>query len=160
MYRAGEDARMFRRILSIVGLGGERADPEAFARQALEIFQRQASGTKFEIAGPLEFTVTMADGTTQTVHLDNLFQVCAANPKRKAEEIARFARIFLNGPATEAILPKNVVPLVRDRALVDDLEQSMAKRAEPGKPKPELVFEPLGADLVIIYVCDNPETIQ
>ena len=144
----------------MVGLGGATTDPEVFTREALEIFQRQAAATKIEVAGPLEFTVTMPDATTQTVHLDNLFQTCLANPKRKEEEIARFARIFLNGPAAETILPKNIVPLVRDQALVSELEQGMAKRVEPGKPKPELVFEPLGADLVIIYVCDNPETIQ
>ena len=133
---------MFRRILSMVGLGGATADPEAFTREALEIFQKQAGAAKIEIAAPLEFTVTMADSTTQTVHLDNLFQTCLTNPKRKEEEIARFARIFLNGPAAETILPKNVVPLVRDQSLVAELEQSLAKRAEPGKPKAELMFEP------------------
>jgi hypothetical protein len=151
---------MFRRILSMVGLGSETTDPEVFTREALEIFQRQSGAVKIERAGPLEFTVTMPDSTTQTVHLDNLFQTCLANPKRKEEEIARFARIFLNGPAAETILPKNVVPLVRDRALVAELEESIGKRTEPGKPKPELMFEPLGADLVIMYVADNPETIQ
>jgi hypothetical protein len=158
---SGEDAGMFRRILSMVGLGRSvTTDPEIFTRESLKIFQQLAGASKVEVTGSLEFTVTMPDTTTQTVHLDNLFQVCLANPKRKEEEIARFARIFLNGPAAATILPKNIVPLVRDRALVGEMEQSMAKRAEPGKPNPELVFEPLGADLVIIYVCDNPETIQ
>jgi hypothetical protein len=151
---------MFRRLLSALGIGAQTWDPDTFTRDALAIFQQQAGDRKVEIAGRLEFTVTMPDASTQTVHLDNLYQSCAANPKRKEEEIARFARIFLAGPAAETILPKNVVPLVRDRALVKELEESLARRAEPDKPKPELLFEPLGADLVIIYVCDNPETIQ
>jgi uncharacterized protein YtpQ (UPF0354 family) len=151
---------MFRRMLSALGIGAQSWDPDTFTRDALAIFQEQAGEGKIEIAGPLEFTLTAADGSTQTVHLDNLYQTCAANPKRKDEEIARFARIFLNGPAAETVLPKNVVPLVRDRALVKELEESLGRRAKADSPKPELLFEPLGADLVIIYVCDNPETIQ
>src|SRR5256885_1024084 len=108
---------MFRRMLASLGIGAQMPDPEGFTREALAIFQEQAGDCKVEIAGLLEFTVTMPDASTQTVHLDNLFQTCTANRKRKNDEIARFARIFLNGPAAETILPKNVVPLVRDQAL-------------------------------------------
>lgn len=151
---------MFRRILSMVGLGAGPVDPEAFTREALEIFRREGATCKIEIAGPLEFTVTMPDASTQTVHLNNLLHACLANPKRKQEEIARFARIFLNGPTADAILPRNIVPIVRDRSLVSDFEERLARNAEPGKPKPELMFEPLGADLVVVYVYDNPETVQ
>jgi uncharacterized protein YtpQ (UPF0354 family) len=150
---------MFRRLLHAVGFGPTGPpDPEAFTREVLAIFQQEARGQKVEMAGPLELTVAAPDGSTHTVHLDNLIQTCAANPKHQADEIARFAEVLTNLSTDDPTLPKDVVPVVRDRTFATEMEQSMRERAKPDGPKPELFFEPLGADLIVLYVKDDPQT--
>jgi hypothetical protein len=151
---------MLRRILSMIGLGGPQAlDPEAFTSLASEVFQKQAPKYKIEIVAPLQFTITPPDGAAQTVFLDNLYRACCANPSGRNREIARFAQVMLQGVTAEVVLPKNVLPLVRDESMIGEMEAHLTNKSQPDK-KPKLAAERLGADLVIIYVCDNPQTIQ
>lgn len=150
---------MLRRIFSALGFGAPDAlDPDAFTRLALSIFQKHAPNHKIEIVAPLQFSITPPEGGSQTVFLDNLYMVCQSKPRAQEAEISRFAKLMVEGIVAEVILPKNIVPLVRDASAVGDMEEHLTP--ETGKPKPKLAMEPLGADLVIIYVADNPQTIQ
>jgi hypothetical protein len=150
---------MFRRFLTALGLGARALDPDAFTKLAHGIFEKQAPDHKIEIVAPLQFSITPPDGSSQTVFLDNLYVVCQAQPHKRDAEISRFAKLMVDGPAVEVVLPKSIVPLIRDGAMVGEMEEHLSSK-EPGAAKPKLACEPLGADLVIIYVADNPQTIQ
>src|SRR6185436_11578845 len=71
-----------------------------------------------------------------------------------------FVKVMLKGSTTEAVLPKNIIPLVRNANWIAEYQNLFRGKIEPGKPQPSLCTESLGADLSIVYVCDNPETVQ
>src|SRR4051794_13303020 len=113
---------MFRRILSSLGLGAQTLDQDEFTRLAHDIFKEHAPHHKIEITAPLQFAVTPPDGGSQTVFLDNLYKNCSLNPARRRADISRFAKVMLKGSTVEAILPKNIIPLVRNADWIEEYQ--------------------------------------
>jgi uncharacterized protein YtpQ (UPF0354 family) len=92
-----------------------------------------------------QFKMT-AHGETSTVNLTNIFGYVQAEPGDSAPEVERFIRSITydhNKPVEEG----DIVAVVRTQ----DYAREMA---------PEFLREPLGADLVIVYMADEPDAMK
>lgn len=120
-------------------------------REAVMAAARAAPGVTKVVADPdnaAQFTATIGQDTV-TSDVTNLFGYLSANPDENADEaIARFVRSMSEG-LSKAISDDIIVPVVRTRDYVED-----AARREQ-----ELLHEPIGADLVIVYMADRPDSV-
>jgi uncharacterized protein YtpQ (UPF0354 family) len=75
--------------------------------------------------------------------------------------MAEFARQFLKAEThTEVVLPKNVIPVIKDRAFLEEIRGMFARDPKMLAKAGEVAFEQLNSELFILYVADNPQTIQ
>jgi len=96
-------------------------------------------------ADPARFQLT-AHGEPSTVDLTRIFAFVQANPDGNAPEVERFIRSITydhHKPVDE----KDILAVIRT--------QDYARALEP-----EFLREPLGADLVVVYVADEPDAIK
>jgi len=96
-------------------------------------------------ADPARFRMT-AHGEAGTVDLTNIFASVQANPDDSASEVERFIRSITydhNKPVDES----DIVAVIRTQEYVRAME-------------PEFLREPLGADLVIVYMADEPDAMK
>ena len=104
------------------------------------------------------FIVKHADGTESRVFTGNAYRDYQSAPDTRDDIIARHVRnMFRSVPKTgEVKLSANmIVPVVRTNAYL----QEIGRHASEGK-KPELVFDRLTPDLVVIYMFDFPERLM
>ncbi len=97
-------------------------------------------------ANPAQFAMT-AHGERSTVDVTNVFGYLRANPEDNPSEIVdRFVRSITydhNKPVEEG----EIVAVIRTRDYVDSIG-------------PAVMQEPLGADLVILYMADEPDAMK
>lgn len=97
-------------------------------------------------ANPAQFTMK-SHGETSTVDVTNVFGYLRANPEDDPSEIIdRFVRSITydhNKPVEEG----DIVAVIRTRDYVDSMT-------------PAVLQDPLGADLVILYMADEPDAMK
>lgn len=120
-------------------------------REAVMAAARAAPGVTKVVADPdnaAQFTSTIGEETV-TSDVTNLFGYLSANPDENADEaIARFVRSMAES-LSRAISDDIIVPVIRIR----DYVQDAARRGQ------ELLHEPIGADLVVVYMADRPDSM-
>lgn len=153
-----------RRQLIVAGIIGSiaawfastRATARSFGnigelREAVMAAARAAPGVTKVVAdpdNPAQFISTIGEDTV-TSDVTNLFGYLSAYPDENADEaIARFVRSMAEG-LSKAISDDIIVPVVRTRDYVEDA----ARRGQ------ELLQEPIGADLVTVYMADRPDSM-
>ena len=110
-------------------------------------------GTRVDEHGPLELWVWAPDKVQ--VFLDNLTQGCDASPDQCSDLIDRFSRNIVR-PPTAALTTVAIMPALKDRAYVANIEQMFAAM----KPPQKLVVFPLVDELDIILVQDTPDAVK
>jgi len=96
-------------------------------------------------ADPARFQMTV-HADTGTVDLTNIFASIQANPEDSAREVERFIR-SITYDHSKPVDEGDILAIVRTQ----DYARTM---------KPEFLREPLGADLVVLYVADEPDAIK
>lgn len=103
-------------------------------------------GAETDSEDPAKFTFTI-DGGISSVDLTNFFGYITANPDEDADkEIARFIRSGIHAePGTD----DPIVAVIRSREYTDHCEANSL----------DVLYEPLTADLMIVYMVDRPDSM-
>lgn len=103
-------------------------------------------------------------GQTNTAFLNNAFTEYQNNPANKDAIIQRYISSVIEtayqSAHPKAIERESIVPIVKDRAWLQDIAKSIKKQVQGSKKMPELVTEDLNADLIILYASDSANNIR
>jgi len=113
-----------------------------------------------EIVQDLELHITAPSGNESTQFLNNVYISYESDPDAKDELIREFvaAAIATTEPRTKDVDKSRIVPVIKDRAWLDEIRQSLLTR--DSEEPPEQVWEDYNQDLVIVYVEDSAKTMR
>lgn len=116
-------------------------------RFAKELAEAVPSAT-VDINRELRLTVRLVDRNALDLDLTNIYGEYRGQPERFADLVAIFARAAKE-PVPPALQDQRVVPMIKNRAWLDEIAPIFRKRGfEP-------LYEPLSGNLVIAYVEDS-----
>lgn len=120
-------------------------------REAVMAAARAAPGVTKVVADPdnaVQFTTTI-DGEVVTSDVTNLFGYLSSYPDENPDEaIARFIRSMVES-RSKAITDDMIVPVIRSRDYLREADGTDRR----------LLHEPFGADLVVVYMADRPDSM-
>lgn len=132
---------------------------EAFTKEYASVLRAALPAHEITIIKPLEVLVKAQDGTTSRAFLDNAYNQYLADPDARQEIIERHvASIAEYSNAPGPLVAANIVPIIKDRAWLEETAATTAKLGE-GKVA-ERVFDELNDVLVIVYAEDTPRNIR
>ena len=143
--------------LSGLASAEELMSAKDFSNAYMEAVRKTDPSLTFRRTDDEGFIVKHADGTETRVYTGNAYRDYRAAPDTRDEIIARHVRnMFQVVPETGDIkLSANmIVPAVRTNAYLEEL----GRYASEGK-KPELVFDRLTPELIVVYMFDFPERL-
>lgn len=145
-------------LLVTVGLGAvARADtpsPSAFTAQFARALQAAMPSAKVSIVRDLQIDVKRPDGTSATVSLANNYKDFVPGPKWFDAVIKAYAAALTKPLPTKLaanVDHTRIVPVVKDRAWLAELQRRFKKQSASQQP----IFEELNDELVIIYAEDT-----
>lgn len=110
-----------------------------------------------QVAGELELAIGMTDEGGNRAFLHNAYQMYQGeSPKRRDDLIDRFVASFAEAAKGLERSPEAIIPVVKDRAWLAEIEASMRQMGGEGQDK---VYEHLNDDLVVVYAIDTPSNI-
>jgi uncharacterized protein YtpQ (UPF0354 family) len=97
--------------------------------------------------------LTLTNKRGLVVNLDRIWNACQARPAECAREAAHFvaASLKVAGRAGARATASSLIPVVRSKTYVDEL---------PPEVRARVLFEPLVADLIVMYVVDSSESLR
>ena len=118
----------------------------------------ELKGSTVRVTGRREVTIKSSDGNEVRAFLDNAWNEASAPGADRAEVCRRYLHAFVMaqaGQSTPAALPdtNSIVAVIRDKTFLDQFAGMGATKTN------SLVFEPLVADLNIIYASDREGAI-
>jgi uncharacterized protein YtpQ (UPF0354 family) len=120
--------------------------------------------TQIEVTGELELETGDGNNQQRKAFLDNAYSVYLSNPDARDEIIDGFVASHLdliNEGVSEQIDLKRVVPVVKDKAWVAGLAQSLAGHQKEGDSEiPVPIHEALNSELDVVYAEDSPHNIR
>jgi uncharacterized protein YtpQ (UPF0354 family) len=159
--------RIIQSVLVALGVcsGCSKSDilsPSQFTNEYADVLRKSMPGLKVEVVKDMELHVTTTDGSQSTAYLDNAYDTYKQDPKSKAEIINKFVAAGVETIARsgkpEEVDRKLIVPIIKDRLWIEETRQAMIARG--AKQIPEIVYEDLNSDLVILYAEDSPKNIR
>lgn len=137
--------------------------PSAFTSSYVEVLQSKAPKLRIAIKGPLELQVIDAESEELTVFLDNAYSEYKLNTAKHKEVLEKYVNASLatirNRKAD--VDPSKIVPIVKHRAFLNEVKQSLRERGFAADKFDELyVYEMYNNDLVILYAEDTPKNIR
>jgi uncharacterized protein YtpQ (UPF0354 family) len=132
-------------------------DLSRFAEEVAESLRNKIPGSVVEIVNRGELKLTKPNASPSSIYLDNLQTNCLQNWRNRK----RIIDDFLNGLLEldpEALLPKNIIPTIKDKNWIQEVKAYV----KPGdKPTDELfVSEIYNDELLIVYAVDSPKSIR
>lgn len=150
-------------VLVVAGLStAARADTPsqgAFTAQFARALQAAMPSAKVRIVRDLQIDVERADGIAATVSLANNYKDYVPDPKWFDAVIKAYAAALIKPLPTKLaanVDQKRIVPLVKDRAWLANLQRQFKKRSASQQP----VFEELNNELVVVYAEDTDNTTR
>jgi uncharacterized protein YtpQ (UPF0354 family) len=133
-----------------------RPNPKDFTAQVADLLKTH--GMPSEMVGKLELRLTLQGGKEPaSVLLKNIYVKCLNDWNNRESLIEEFVKGVLEAD-TDSLLPKNIIPLISNRASVEQMKTSVRK--QDGDPAQFFVVEEYNDDLLIIYAIDSPKTIR
>jgi uncharacterized protein YtpQ (UPF0354 family) len=137
--------------------------PEQFTKEYAASLQSVAPEVTFKIAGPLEVRAVGKTGGETTCFLANAYTDYKARPADKADVIKRYTGSFVealhSAGASDAIDTKRIVPVIKDKAYLQEVKDSLKARGADVS-KMNQVFEEYNSELVIVYAEDTPSSMR
>jgi len=141
--------------VAVLAHAADAPSERAFTDEYVAALRAAQPTFKAEIVKPLEVRVTMTDGATSTVYLDNALQAVQRDPSSKAAVIARYVGLVADMKGVDtAIEVKNIVPVIKDRGWVTETKAAHLARTQ-GVPF-NYVYDDFNDDLVVVYAEDKP----
>lgn len=131
--------------------------PAAFSEDMARRVRAAAPDAQVRVAGELELEIASGPDGGGRIYLENAYRMYRGlAPAEREEMIERFVRSFAD--ATRGFEPTReaIIPIVKDRAWLDEIEASV--RAQGGESQAK-VFEPLNDHLAVVYAIDTPHNI-
>lgn len=145
--------RLFRRPDD--GLLSKPQFTEAFAAE----LRAALPGHRIDISGALHVVVHGPNGKSQVAFLDNCYAEYRQDPKHRDELFARHrSGLLANAQLEDAIDPAQIVPIIKDRAWLEEVRVGLKARGAEGSP--DYIYDSLNEELVIVYAEDNPTAIR
>jgi uncharacterized protein YtpQ (UPF0354 family) len=109
------------------------------------------------VLGDLQLSVRRSDGVSTTIHLTNAHREYSTDPQSFYGIVRRFALALAERPPVPGKLdPKRIVPLVKDRAWLEQLAATFKKQDASQQP----VFEEFNKELVVVYAEDTEKSTR
>lgn len=132
-------------------------DPVAFTEEVARRVRAAVPEIDVKIVGDLELAIDMTDEGGNRAFLHNAYQMYQGeSPKRRDDLIDRFVASFAEAAKGLERSPEAIIPVVKDRAWLVEIEASMRQMGGEGQDK---VYEHLNDDLVVVYAIDTPSNI-
>jgi uncharacterized protein YtpQ (UPF0354 family) len=132
---------------------------EAFTKEYVSLLRAALPSHTIEIVKPLEVLVSDSGGARSRAFLDNAYSQYLADPDARQEVLERHvASIAESARDVAPLSPKNIVPIVKDRAWLEETRATTSAMSG-GKPA-ERVVDELNDVLVIVYAEDTPLNIR
>jgi uncharacterized protein YtpQ (UPF0354 family) len=132
-------------------------DPAAFAEEVARRVRAAVPEIDVKVVGELELAIDMTDEGGNRAFLHNAYQMYQGeSPKRRDDLIDRFVASFAEAAKGLERSPEAIIPVVKDRAWLVEIEASMRQMGGQGQDK---VYEHLNDDLVVVYAIDTPSNI-
>lgn len=134
--------------------------PAEFTREYVKNLQRTRNGVLVEVEQDLELSIAREGKSAVKNFLHNAYEVYKQDPSDKANVYERFARSTLESLDLQdkKLDPSRIIPIVKDRAWVEDTRQALA--AQGDGTAPEHIIEGLNSELVILYAEDTESNIR
>jgi uncharacterized protein YtpQ (UPF0354 family) len=128
---------------------------EAFAAELRGAFPNH----RIEISGDMHVVVRGPDGKQQVAFLDNCYAEYLQDPKLRDELFGRhMSSLRANAQLKDEIDPAQIVPIIKDRAWLEEVRIGMKVRGAEGPS--DYIYDALNNELVIVYAEDNPTAIR
>lgn len=132
-------------------------DPAAFTEEVARRVRAAVPEIDVKVVGELELAIDMTDEGGNRAFLHNAYQMYQGeSPKRRDDLIDRFVDSFAEAAKGLERSPEAIIPVVKDRAWLIEIEASMRQMGGEGQDK---VYEHLNDDLVVVYAIDTPSNI-
>lgn len=122
--------------------------PKAFTERFAEALGAAVPSATVAVKQELRLTIRLPDGNVHDVNLSNVYGEYRGQPERFSDLVEIFTRAAKE-PISPKLQPARIVPMIKDRAWVDDVAPIFRKRGD------EPLFESLNSELVIAYVEDS-----
>jgi uncharacterized protein YtpQ (UPF0354 family) len=151
-------------LIAFAGSAGpaaaETLTARAFTEAVAQAAQSSLPSTKVTVTGDLEFVLKYANGASATSNLTNAYADYKRDPRTLNRLInAQIAALMEAGGDANG-LPKIerslIVPVIRGRQWVEDMEQRGREKAPPLVP----LAEPLNSELFVVYAEDRPGVLR
>lgn len=131
--------------------------PAEFTEDVARRVRASVPDIDVQVAGELELAIGMTDEGGNRAFLHNAYQMYQGeSPKRRDDLIDRFVASFAEAAKGLERSPEAIIPVVKDRAWLAEIEASMRQMGGEGQDK---VYEHLNDDLVVVYAIDTPSNI-
>lgn len=132
-------------------------DPAAFTEEVARRVRMSVPEIDVKIVGELELAIDMTDEGGNSAFLHNAYQMYRGeSPKGREDLIDRFVASFAEAAKGLERSPEAIIPVVKDRAWLAEIEASMRQMGKEGQAK---VYDDLNDDLVVVYAIDTPSNI-
>jgi uncharacterized protein YtpQ (UPF0354 family) len=141
--------------------GGKPVDPPmhpaAFTEEVARRVRASVPEIDVKVVGELELAIDMTEDGGNRAFLHNAYQMYQGeSPKHRDDLIDRFVRSFAEAAKGLERSPEAIIPVVKDRAWLAEIEASMRQMGKEGQAK---VYEDLNDALVVVYAIDTPSNI-
>jgi uncharacterized protein YtpQ (UPF0354 family) len=129
-----------------------------FTREFADALGMAMPKDQVQVSGELQLKFISPGGTESQANLYNAYLRYSLAPENRSEIIRKYVEGFAEtARAQEApIDPKRILPIVKDRAWLEDLN---ANSKGQGKTM-AVIWEPYNEELVIVYAEDTPRNIR
>jgi uncharacterized protein YtpQ (UPF0354 family) len=131
---------------------------EKFTSEAVAFIHSLGQNLKVEVTNPLLLKVTREDSQSSDFSLENAYLHYLNNRLSRKNIIAHFTLSLLNTDTEATLLPKDVIPTIKDRAYLTEIRAHLASKGS--NPDEFFVHEDLNEELVIVYAVDSPTSIR
>ncbi len=135
--------------------------PKQFAQDYAAALKKSAPDLDVKIVHNLELRTIDKANQTNTCFLDNAYNGYKQDPARKEEVIRKYVTALLETirEKTAPIDPARIVPVIKDKAYLDEIKQSLKGRGF-ASDKLLFVYEEYNPELLIFYAEDSPKNIR
>jgi len=122
--------------------------PQAFTERLAEAMRAAVPSASVTVNGELRLFIKRADGSSADVNLSNVYGEYRGQPARYGDLVEIFVRA-LKEPVPPKLERANIVPMIKDRAWLDEIAPIFRSRGT------EPLVEPFNEELLIAYVEDS-----
>lgn len=133
-----------------------------FTTEFAKALRKSSPGLTVEIVQEMQLKVTTADSQHFMLYLNNAYDEYKGDPKSKEAVVKKFLRYMseiVSAPRNpEGPDRAKIIPVVKNRAWLE--ETARMSREQGGGKLPDLVYDDLNADLIIVYAEDSAKNVR